>query len=160
MAEGPMSTPRRSWPRSIGTPKIPGGLRAPSNKGHTSRAPRVGCGLEGSLRGAPHGVDPAEVHVRLVEGEDLLVTVQVGRAGAGLVGEEGALSVEAWGEDRGLERRPEVEHADQGLQDGRRYPGSAGRAERDQAPLLGGDDGRTHARDEALARVQRVEPLG
>src|SRR5215212_4852652 len=105
-----MSTPRRSWPRSIGTPKIPGGLRAPSNNSHTSRAPRIGCGLEGSFRGAPHGVDPAEVHVQSLEGEDLPVAVEVGRPRAGLVSEEVTLCVEARSEYGGLERHPEVEH--------------------------------------------------
>src|SRR5215210_344980 len=160
MAEGPMSTPRRSWPRSIGTPKIPGGLLAPSNKRHTPRTPRVGGCFERTLGGAPDGVDPAEVHVRLVEGEDLLVAVEIGRARAGLVGEEVALGVEARGEDRTLERHPEVEYVHQGLQDGGRYPGCAGGAERDQTPFLGGDDGRAHAGDEALSGHERVKALG
>src|SRR5918998_537959 len=112
MAEGPMSTPRLSCPRSIGTPKIPGGLLAPSNKRDTSRAPRVGGGLEGPLGGTPDGVDAAEVHVRLLEGEHLPVAVEVARAGSRLVGEEVALGVEARGEDRGLERHPQVERVE------------------------------------------------
>src|SRR5215208_2404611 len=160
MAEGPMSTPRRSWPRSIGTPKMPGGCLAPSNKRHTPRAPRVGGRLEGTLGGAPDGVDPAEVHIRLVEGEDLLVAVEVGRARAGLVGEEAALGVEARRENRRLERHPEVEHVHEGLQDGGRYPGGTGGAERDQTPLLRGDDGWAHAGDEPLAGRERVEAPG
>src|SRR3712207_9389723 len=101
-----MSTPRRSWPRSIVTPKIPGGLRAPSNKSHAPRAPRVGGGLERPLGRASHSIDPAEVHVRLLEGKYLLVAVQVGRASDDLVGEEVALGVEARGQDCTLERHP------------------------------------------------------
>src|ERR687894_397610 len=120
MAEGPMSTPRRSWPRSIGTPKIPGGFLAPSNKRDTPRAPRVGGGLEGPLRGTPDGVDPAEEHVRFLEGEDLSVGVEVARAGARLVGEEVTLGVKARGKDRGLERHPQVQHVHEDLQDGSR----------------------------------------
>src|SRR5215212_1795222 len=157
MAEGPMSTPRRSWPRSIGTPKMPGGCLAPLNKRHTPRAPRVGRRLKGTLGGTPDGVDPAEVHVRLVEGEDLLVAVEVGRARAGLIGEETALGVEARREDRRLERHPEVEHVHEGLQDGGWYPGGTWGAERDQTSLLGRDDGRAHAGDEPLAGLERVK---
>src|SRR3712207_1320505 len=103
-----MSTPRLSCPRSMVTPKMPGGFLAPSNKGHAPRAPRVGGRLERTLRGAPDGVDPAEVHVRLLEREDLLVAVEVGRARASLVGEQVPLGVEARREDRRLERHPEV----------------------------------------------------
>src|SRR5918998_6138334 len=100
MAEGPMSTPRRSWPRSMGTPKIPTGRRTFSNKRHTPRASRIGRGFEWSLRCAPHGVDPAEVHRGLLVDEHLLVAVEVVRGSAGLVGEEVALGVKAWREDR------------------------------------------------------------
>src|SRR5215212_7857951 len=103
MADGPMSTPRRSCPRSIGTPKSPAGFLASSNKRHTSRAPRISGRLEQTLGGAPDGVDPAEVHVRLLEGEELLVAVEVGGARDGLIGEESALGVEARREDRALE---------------------------------------------------------
>src|SRR5215207_948418 len=115
-----MSTPRRSWPRSIGTPKIPTGCR--SGIGCTSRASRVRCGLEEAFRGAPDGVDPAEVHRGFLVGEHLLVAVEVGRAGPGLIGEEVALGVEARGENRALQRHPEVEHVHEGLQYGRRDP--------------------------------------
>src|SRR5919112_5472119 len=130
MAEGPMSTPRRSWPRSMVTPKIPAGCRIFSNKRHAPGAARVGCGLEEALGGAPHGVAPTEVHRGLLVDEHLLVAVEVVRVGAGLVGEEVALGVEAWGEDRRLQRHPEVQHVDQGLEHGR---GDAGRARRSQA---------------------------
>src|ERR671910_1054599 len=160
MAEGPMSTPRLSWPRSMGTPRMPGGLRAPSNKGHTPRAPRVGGGLERTLRGAPDGVDPAEVHVRSFEGEYLLVAAEVARGGTRLVGEEPPLGVEARGEDRGLERHPEVEHVHERLQDGGRDAGCPGRAKGYETTLLRGDDGRAHAGDEPLAGLEGVEPFG
>src|SRR5215211_3605677 len=46
MALGPMSTPLRSWPRSIGTPKIPTGSRSFSNKGGPSGTSWVGRRLE------------------------------------------------------------------------------------------------------------------
>src|SRR5215218_3865849 len=108
MAEGPMSTPRRSWPRSIGTPKIPAGRRAPSDKRHAPGASWIGGGLEEALRGTPDGVDPAEVHVGSLEGKNLLVAIQICRAGTGFVGEEVSLGVKARGEDRGLHRHPEV----------------------------------------------------
>src|SRR5918999_1831761 len=78
-----MSTPRRSWPRSMGTPKIPTGRRTFSNKRHTPGASRIGRGFEWSLRCAPHGVDPAEVHRGLLVDEHLLVAVEVVRGGAG-----------------------------------------------------------------------------
>src|SRR5918998_634805 len=157
MAEGPMSTPRRSWPRSMDTPKIAAGRRTLSNKRHAPGASRVGGGLEETLWGAPHGVDPAEVHRRFLVDEYLLVAVQVVRAGAGLVGEEVALGVEARREDRRLQRHPEVEDVDQGLEHGR---GDAGRARRSQAyeaPLLGGEDRRAHAGDQALPRLERMK---
>src|ERR671916_1417811 len=125
MAEGPMSTPRRSWPRSMDTPKIAAGRRTLSNKRHAPGASRVGGGLEETLWGAPHGVDPTEVHRGFLVDEHLLVAVEVVRAGAGLVGEEVALGVEARGEDRHLQRHPEIQHVDQRLQDGRGDPGGA-----------------------------------
>src|ERR687893_1111040 len=149
MAEGPMSTPLRSWPRSMGTPKIPAGRRVPSNKRHTPGAPRVSRGLESTLGGSPDGVDPAEVHRGLLVWEHLLVPGEVVGAGAGLVGEEAALGVEARGEDRRLQRHPEVQHVDQGLEDSGRDPGGAGRAQGYDAALLG-EDRRTHAGDQAL----------
>src|SRR5918997_4650268 len=156
MAEGPMSTPRRSWPRSMVTPKIPAGLRALSNKRHAPRASRVGGGLEEPLRGATHGVDPAEVHRGFLVDEHLLVAVEVVRAGAGLVGEEVALGMEAWGENRRLQRHPEVQHVDQRLQDGSGDPGGAGRAQGYEAALLG-EDRRAHAGDQAFPGWQRME---
>src|SRR5688572_16967119 len=103
MAEGPMSTPRRSWPRSIGTPKIPTGCRACSVIGGASGASRISGCLEETIRGAPDSVDPAEVHRGFLIGEHLLVALEVCRAGAGLVGEEAALGVEARGEDSALQ---------------------------------------------------------
>src|SRR3712207_7544126 len=100
MAEGPMSTPRRSWPRSMGTPKIPAGRRTLSNKRHAPGASRVGGSLEEALCGASDGVDPAEVHRGFLIREHLLVAAEVVRAGAGLIGEEVALGVETRSEDR------------------------------------------------------------
>src|ERR687894_2464082 len=152
MAEGPMSTPLRSWPRSMGTPKIPAGRRVPSNKRHTPGAPRVGRGLESTLGGSPDGVDPAEVHRGLLVWEHLLVPGEVVGAGAGLVGEEAALGVEARGEDRRLQRHPEVQHVYQRLQDGRRDPGGPRGAEGYEPALLGAEDRRAHAGDQALPR--------
>src|SRR5215210_6163378 len=160
MAEGPMSTPRRSWPRSIGTPKIPAGRRVPSHKRHAPGASRIGGGLEGTLRSAPDGVYPAEVHVGSLEGEKLLVRVQVGRASTGFVSEELSLGVKARGEDRGLQRHPEVEDVHEGLQNGGGDPGRAGRAQSYEAAFFRGDDGRAHARDQTFPRLQRVEALG
>src|SRR5918998_3736108 len=156
MAEGPMPTPRRSWPRSMVTPKIPAGLRALSNKRHAPRASRVGGGLEEPLRGATHGVDPAEVHRGFLVDEHLLVAVEVVRAGAGLVSEEVALGVEARGEDRRLQRHPEVQHVDQGLEYGGGDPGGAGGAQGYDAALLGKDRW-AHAGDQALPWRQRME---
>src|SRR5919202_1746903 len=57
MAEGPMSTPLRSLPSSMGTPKIPAGRRVLSNIRHTPGAPWVGRGFEGALRGEARGED-------------------------------------------------------------------------------------------------------
>src|SRR5919199_6010026 len=119
MAEGPISTPRRSWPRSIGTPNIPTGGRSCSGKSGASGASRICRRLEESLRGAPDRVDPTEVHRGFLVGEDLVVAVEVGGAGAGLVGEEAPLGVEARSEDCALQRHPEVEHVHERLQDGR-----------------------------------------
>src|ERR687890_88896 len=128
MALGPMSTPRLSWPRSIGTPKIPTGSRSFLDKGGSSRTPRIGRGLE------------------------------VGLAGAGLVGEEVAFRVEARGEDGILERHPEIEYVYDRLEYGRGYARGAGRAERDEAAFLRGYDGRAHVGDQTFTRLERVEP--
>src|ERR687886_1729509 len=108
MALGPMSTPLRSWPRSMGTPNSPTGSR--SNKGSPSRASWVGRRLETSSRRPPDGVDPAEEHVGGLVAEHTLVFVEVGRAGTGFVGEELVLRVEARGEHGLLERHPEIHH--------------------------------------------------
>src|SRR5215210_9472427 len=158
MALGPMSTPRRSWPRSIGTPKIPTGSR--SNKGGPSRTSRVGRRLEASVRRSPDRVDPAEEHVGGLVGQHALIVVEVRRARAGLVGEEIPLRVEARGEDRILQRHPEVQDVYDRLQYGRRYARGARRPERDDAAVLRGDDGRAHVGDQTLPRRERVEPPG
>src|SRR5215211_900133 len=160
MADGPMSTPLRSWPRSMGTPKIPTGRRVPSDKRHAPRSPGIGGGLEGSLRGAPHRVYPAEVHRGLLVDEHLPVAVEPARTGAGLVGEEVALGMEARGEDRRLQRHTEVKDVNQRLQYGRGYAGGAWRPQSYQPPLLGGNYRRAHARDQTLPRRQRVEAFG
>src|SRR5919202_6577000 len=157
MAEGPMSTPLRSWPRSMGTPKIPAGRRVLSNIRYTPGAPWVGRGFEGALGGAPHGVDPAEVHRRLLVDEHLLVAVEVVGAGAGLVGEELALGVEARGENGRLKRHPEVQHVDERLQEGCGDPGRAGRPQGNEAAVPRGEDRRAHAGDKTLTRRKRVE---
>src|SRR5918992_6284255 len=101
-----MSTPRRSWPRSIGTPKIPVGCS--SGKGRPSRASGIRRGLEEALRGAPDGVDPAEVHRGFLVGKHLLVAVEVGGGGPGLIGEEVAPGVETPGGKRALQPDPQV----------------------------------------------------
>src|SRR5215212_1846636 len=121
MALGPMSTPRRSWPRSMGTPKSPTGSRSFSNKGSPSRTSWVGRRLEASARCQPDGVDPAEEHVGGLVAKHMLVPVKVGRAGAGLVGEEVPLGVKARGEDGVLERHPEINHVYDRLEYGRGY---------------------------------------
>src|SRR5215212_490650 len=110
MALGPMSTPLRSWPRSMGTPKSPSGSRSFSDKGSPSRTSWVGRRLEASAGRPPDGVDPAEKHVGGLVAEHLLVAVETGRAGAGLVGEEGL-----------LERHPEIHHVYDRLEYGRWY---------------------------------------
>src|SRR5919107_1905011 len=89
MALGPMSTPLRSWPRSMGTPKSPTGSRSFSDKGSPSRTSWIGRRLEASAWRPPDGVDPAEKHVGGLIAEHLLVAVETGRAGAGLVGNDG-----------------------------------------------------------------------
>src|SRR5215203_4385302 len=127
MALGPMSTPLRSWPRSMGTPKMPTGSR--SDKGGTSRTSWVSRRLEAPGRRSPYGVDPSEEHVEGLVAEHALVSVEVGCAGTGLVGEEVVLRVEARGEDRLLQRHPEVHHVYHGLEDGRGYARSAGGTE-------------------------------
>src|SRR5215208_5032045 len=134
MALGPMSTPLRSWPRSMGTPNIPTGSR--SDKGGTSRTSWVGRRLEAPGRRSPYGVDPAEEHVGGLVTEHALVTVEVGRAGTGLVGEEVVLRMEARSEYRLLQRHPEVHYVYHGLEDGCGYARSAGGTKRDQAPFL------------------------
>src|SRR5215212_4930756 len=119
MALGPMSTPRRSWPRSMGTPKIPTGSRPFSNKGSPSRTSWVGRRFEASGRRAPDRVDPAEEHVGGLVGQH------------GLVGEKIPLRVEARGEDSGLERHPEIQNVYNRLQYGRGYARGARRPQRD-----------------------------
>src|SRR5215212_3572530 len=133
MALGPMSTPLRSWPRSIGTPKRPTGTRSFSGKGDPPRTSWVGRSLEAPCGRPPHGVDPAEEHVGSLVAEHALVVVQVGHAGARLVGEKVFLSVEAWGEDCLLQRQPEIHHVYYGLEDGRGYARGAWGTECDQA---------------------------
>src|SRR5215212_4105 len=105
-----MSTPRRSWPRSIGTPKIPTGSRSFSGKGAPSRTSWVGRSLEASVRCSADRVDPAEEHVGGLVGQHTLVAVEVRRAGAGLVGEDVPLRVEARGENSALQRHTEIQH--------------------------------------------------
>src|SRR5919112_5276018 len=158
MALGPMSTPRRSWPRSMGTPKIPTGSR--SNKGNPARTSRVSRRLEASVGCSPDRVDPPEEHVGRLVGQHALVFVEIRRTGAGLVGEEIPLRVEARGEDRVLQCHPEVQHVYDRLQYGRGYARGARRPERDDATLLRGDDGRAHVGDQPLPRRERVEPSG
>src|SRR5919112_6309247 len=160
MALGPMSTPLRSWPRSMGTPKRPTGSRSLSGKGGTSRTSWVGRRLEAPGRRPPDGVAPAEEHVGGLVAEHALVALQVGRAGAGLVGEKAVFRVEARGEDRLLQRHSEVHHVHYGLQDGRRYARGAGGTEGDQAPFLRGYDGGAHVRDQALSGLESVKALG
>src|SRR5215213_2484436 len=150
MALGPMSTPRRSWPRSMGTPKSPTGSRSFSNKGSPSRTSWVGRRLEASVGRPPDGVDPAEVHVGGLVAQHALVAIEAGRVGARLVGEEVVL----------LERHPEIHHVYHRLENGRWYARGARGTERDQAPLLRGDDGRAHVGDQTFPRRQRVEPPG
>src|SRR5688572_27501477 len=100
MALGPISTPRRSWPRSIGTPKIPTGPF--SNNGSSSRTTGIGRRLEASVRCSPDRVDPAEEHVGCLVAQHTLVVVEVCGARTGLVSEEIPLRVEARGENRVL----------------------------------------------------------
>src|SRR5215210_6292699 len=157
MALGPMSTPRRPWPRSIGTPKMPTGRRSFSGKGDTPGTPRVGRGLEPSLGRQPDGVDAAEVHVRLLEGEHAPEAPYVRDPCPVLVGEQVTLGVEPRREDGVLDGHAEVENVDERLQDGCGYARGAGGAEGDEPALRGGDDGRAHARDEPLAGVEGVE---
>src|SRR5215217_7998220 len=118
-----MSTPRRSWPRSIGTPRTPtGGRTYPgglSSKGHATGASGIGGGLKEAIGGAACGVDPAEEHRGLVVGEDALV------------GEEVALSVQARGSNGGLEREPKDDNIYEVLQDCRGDAGGTGRAQGD-----------------------------
>src|SRR5215217_1931514 len=135
-----MSTPRRSWPRSIGTPRTPTGGRTYPG------------GLKEAIGGAACGVDPAEEHRGLVVGEDALVGGEIRLASACLIGEEVALSVQARGSNGGLEREPKDDNIYEGLQDCRRDAGGTGRAQGDDIPGRGRDDRRAHAGDQALAR--------
>src|SRR5919112_5651951 len=114
MALGPMSTPLRSWPRSMGTPKRPTGSRSLSGKGGPSRTSWVGRRLEAPGGRHPDGVDPAEEHVGCLVAEHALVAFEVGCAGAGLVSEEVGLGVETRGQDRLLKRHPEINYVHDG----------------------------------------------
>src|ERR671910_1736250 len=110
MALGPISTPRRSWPRSIGTPKIATGPRPCSNNGGSSRTTGIGRRLEASVRCLPDRVDPAEEHVGGLVAQHTLVVVEIRCAGTGLVGEEIPLRVEARRENSVLQRHPEIQN--------------------------------------------------
>src|SRR5918998_1162935 len=114
MALGPTSTPRRSCPRSIGTPRTPTGRRAfsgpASGKGHAAGAAGGGGGPGGGGWGVTHGVDPAKEHRGLVVGEYLLVAREIGFLRPGLVGEEATLGVQTRGVDRGFQRQAAVHH--------------------------------------------------
>src|SRR5918994_2891946 len=150
-----MSTPRRFCPRSIGTPRIPTGRRVPgvlSSKGRSTGAPGIGSGLEDALGGSARGVDPTEEHRGLVVGEDPLVGREVRLAGAGLIGEEVALGVQARGAYGGLEWEPKDNYVYEDLQDRRGNPGGTWRAQRDEISVRGRDDRRAHAGDQTLAR--------
>src|SRR5215208_7803420 len=160
MALGPISTPRRSWPRSIGTPKIPTGQRPFSNNGSSSRTTGIGRRLEASVRCSPDRVDPAEEHIGGLVSQHGLVGVEVRCAGTGLVCEEIPLRVEARREDGVLQRHPEIQNIYKRLQYGRRYARSAWRPKRNNPALLRGDDGRAHVGDQTLPRSERVEPSG
>src|SRR5918994_2095841 len=142
-----MSTPRRFCPRSIGTPRIPTGRRVPgvlSSKGHSTGAPGIGGGLEDALGGTTRGVDPTEEHRGLVVGEDPLVGGEVRLTGAGLVGEEATLGVQARGAYGGLKREPKDDHVYKGLQDRRGDTGGTWRAQRDEISVRGRDDRWAH----------------
>src|SRR5829696_4383450 len=110
MALGPISTPRLSWPRSIGTPKIPTGPRPFSSNSSPSRTTGIGRRLEAPVRRTSDRVDPAEEHVGCLVAQHAFVAVEVRRARTGLVGEEIPLRVKARGEDRALQRHPEIQH--------------------------------------------------
>src|SRR3954471_12070802 len=130
-----MSTPRRSCPRSIGTPRMSTGRRpppgGPSGKGHATGAAGVGGGLEDALGGATHGVYSAEEHGGLLVGENRLVAGEVGLLRARLVGKEVPLGVQARGADGGREREPVVHNVEEDLHYGGRDARGAGRAQRD-----------------------------
>src|SRR4051794_23503267 len=132
MALGPMSTPRRSCPRSSGTPRTPTGRRplpnVLSSKGHAAGAARVGGGLEEALRSAAHGVDPAEEHGGLIVGEYALIEGEIRLAGTDLVGKEVTLGVQARSADGGFQREPVVHYVHEDLHYGRRDAGGAGRS--------------------------------
>src|SRR5919112_2748072 len=109
MALGPISTPRRSCPRSMGTPKIPTGRRPFSDKGGASRTSRVRRRFEASVRRSPDRVDPTEEHVRALVSQHAFIVVEVSRAGADLVGEEVTFCVEARRANRLLQCHPEIQ---------------------------------------------------
>src|SRR5918993_1655279 len=121
MALGPISRPRLSWPRSMGTPKMPTGSRRSSRKGGTPRTSRIGRRLEAPAPRKPDGVDPPEEHVGCLVAQHALVVVEVGGRGTALVGEEVPLRVEARCEDGLLQNHPEVHHVYDGLQYGSWY---------------------------------------
>src|SRR5215210_5242100 len=165
IADGPMSTPRRSCPRSIGTPSMPTGRLVPPlpgslGEGHPSRAAGIGRRLELPLRGAAHRVDAAEVHVRLVVGEDTAVAGEVPPFRAGLVGEQVALGVDARGVDGRFERHPEIHGVYQRLRYGGGDARSAGGSQRDHIAAGRRHDRRAHAGDETLPGRERVEAPG
>src|ERR671912_576538 len=121
MALGPISTPLRSWPRSMGTPKIPTGPRPFSNNVSPSQTSGIGPRLEASVRCASDRVDPAEEHVGCLVAQHTFVGVEVRCAGAGFVSEEISLRMEARGENGVLQRHPEIQNVYDRLQYGRRY---------------------------------------
>src|ERR687894_198776 len=115
MALGPRSTPLRSCPRSIGTPKIPTGPRPFSNNGSPSRTSGIGRRLEASVRCSSDSVDPAEEHVGCLVAEHAFVAGEVSCAGACFVSEEISLRVKAWGEDSVLQYQSEIQNVDDRL---------------------------------------------
>src|SRR5918994_4110063 len=110
MALGPISTPLRSWPRSMGTPKIPTGPRPFSNNVSPSRKSGIGRRLEASVRCTSDRVYPAEEHVGCLVAQHALISVEVCCAGAGLVGEEIPLRVKSRGQDSVLQSHPEIQN--------------------------------------------------
>src|ERR671910_2155454 len=160
MALGPIPTPRLSWRRSMGTPKMPTGPRPFSSNGSPSRTTGIGPRLEASVRCTSDRVDPAEEHVGCLVAQHALIRVEVCCAGAGLVGEEIPLRVKSRGQNGVLQSHPEIQNVYDRLKDGRRYARGSRRPERDVAALLGGDDRRAHVGDQTLPWYERVEPSG